>query len=1360
MPYNLRRHNEQKLLLQTKPSSSVAVASTSSSISNTHRHQSSSSTSSSQSHSPTSSPSPCSSLSSRSSSSTNNDHLLGKHNQQAAIMQLCFNDEPSKLNAGFNFNIQDFISLANQNAVNLNETSQNDETLVITPRLPSQVKSKQVATQPQQKTPVAKFNQTCPKSVQCPLKPASATQKVLFKQTPSITFSSSNAAMSKPSPCQKQSSVAMTPSASAASSTITTRSKLKRQAAIHTEQEHPHLTKPSTTLTTIKKNHLVTTTSIKNIPATISSANKAKPSVNVVSSITTTASTSYTNKTISSSAKSAAAAGQKSTNSAATTEAKSVSLAPVKKVKKKRVSVINKFKPPTCATDEMMYEDDASDYDDNHDTSSSCDDDDDDEVELMQLSSAVPTAAASATNNKVEKTNGYKKIVSFAVASFSSTAATTQNNGSKKLGSSSATAHVHVTASDSSNSNKKKIPITEKSGRTPPHRKFRKLRLFDTAYTPKTLMKKNSQINVNNTNETTTAITTESTTTTKTTVVVADEAKPSGEKQATPIVNKTKSQTPVAAAVTLSPPTPPNQQFKSSKLFPDILTNVNQTPKSVTRRFGQPTPLFKTSSLNSASSNRAMCLSPSVVEMEMDVSNPFAGAHQPHHATDPTKTRLFAEDSDDEITHRNNQNMDDEVMKCLFESSSSTTAKSSVLHAMKVPTPTAFQSKSVPVTYLSHNSLFKPISRLAASNNNNMLAMNRLNNSNSLQSLPTSMFGNARASYSNYSPNQLQASVNPFTPTNTFDSGKLTSASNAAMIATFYAHLQSQTPQMRKQMTLDGTSTTAAHTNSKRIIDSSAAKLSASLQQLPIVKKRVNNDDDIEDEERTLEASFTNNSNNNNSASLNNSIGGCSAAAAASEGCHSAGTLSACHTQSLPRANKRLALRECAVTRYHQEFHEVCKLGSGEFGEVFKCINRLDGCTYAIKRSKKPIAGSAYEEAACKEVYAHAALGQHNHIVQYFSAWAQDDRMLIQNEYCNGGSLAEFIESLKLTNGNNASAGIDETIFMEQQQHTMNVITKMSESDLKILLLHVAKGLAYMHSKDLVHLDIKPGNIFIHRSPRKLNLNFGLEKSASSLNSAATVANESASLNVAKPKLAAEGFVINEESGIESEGIDDDDMAALKTDNADCSSSSTSLQSYFSEVITYKIGDLGHVTKIHDPHVEEGDCRYLPNEILQEDYEHLPRADVFALALTVFVSGSLEELPKNGDEWHWIREGNLKDLSQCSDRFKKLLLQMIHKNPVLRPSANTLVNHPCICPDAAKSKAQLRKELNQEKFKNEVLQQKLVKYEQQRMSSNKQLDESITANPSALTTKAAMDSQNLINNKSSKFSRSLSSSLF
>jgi wee1-like protein kinase len=437
------------------------------------------------------------------------------------------------------------------------------------------------------------------------------------------------------------------------------------------------------------------------------------------------------------------------------------------------------------------------------------------------------------------------------------------------------------------------------------------------------------------------------------------------------------------------------------------------------------------------------------------------------------------------------------------------------------------------------------------------------------------------------------------------------------------------------------------------------------------------------------------------------------------------------------RSNKRLALRQCLVSRYHEEFHEVCKLGSGEFGDVFKCINRLDGCTYAIKRSKKAIAGSALEISAWKEVCAHAVLVKHNHIVHYYSAWAEADRMLIQNEYCNGGSLAEFIESLRLNNNKVLTSSTQ----LSPASSSLNKLY-LIESDLKILLLHIAKGLAYMHSLNLVHLDIKPGNIFICRSPRRVAINTNNIKGQQ--------------LPINDPSL----LLLNDlESGIESEECDDDSDEDGSETVLNRMSHQQSESSIFgnSEVITFKIGDLGHVTSTLDAHVEEGDCRYLPNEILHEQYDHLNKADVFALALTVYVSGSLEELPKNGDEWHWIRSGNMKDLKQCSDKFKKLLLQMIDENPVLRPNASTLVHNPCICPDAGKSKAQLRKELNQEKFKNEILQQKVRKYEEALSTA--------TTTPTATTSlnnhqQHQLHQAQISVNNNNKFSRSLSFSFY
>ncbi|KAG8540542.1 hypothetical protein GDO81_019094 [Engystomops pustulosus] len=322
--------------------------------------------------------------------------------------------------------------------------------------------------------------------------------------------------------------------------------------------------------------------------------------------------------------------------------------------------------------------------------------------------------------------------------------------------------------------------------------------------------------------------------------------------------------------------------------------------------------------------------------------------------------------------------------------------------------------------------------------------------------------------------------------------------------------------------------------------------------------------------------------------------------------------------------SKRFLLRETnMVSRYKTEFLEIERIGAGEFGAVYKCVKRLDGCIYAIKRSKKPLAGSTDEQLALREVYAHAVLGHHPHVVRYYSAWAEDDHMIIQNEYCNGGSLQDVI--------------------MENTKSGQLVL----EQELKEILLQVSMGLKYIHSSGLVHMDIKPSNIFICRK-------------------------------------------LTEMGQEDSDGEDE--------------ISSTS--------VMYKIGDLGHVTSITNPQVEEGDSRFLANEILQEastkcDYSRLPKADLFALGLTITAAAGANPLPCNDDSWHYIRKGNLPEVPQSlSLAFLDLLKMLIHPDPASRPSAASLVKHPVLRRSLGKA-AQLQKQLNVEKFKTAMLEREL-----------------------------------------------------
>merc|ERR1712012_430666 len=338
---------------------------------------------------------------------------------------------------------------------------------------------------------------------------------------------------------------------------------------------------------------------------------------------------------------------------------------------------------------------------------------------------------------------------------------------------------------------------------------------------------------------------------------------------------------------------------------------------------------------------------------------------------------------------------------------------------------------------------------------------------------------------------------------------------------------------------------------------------------------------------------------------------------------------------------KKLRVSDLSISRYEQEFVQMSELAAGEYGSVKLARHRLDGSDYAIKVNKTPLRPGSYQEKkAMNEVFAHASLNSNQHVVRYFNSWVEEGHVYIQNEFCNGGSFSQMIEERR-----------------ESGEH-------FTEEELKTVLAHGLKGLRYIHSKHMAHMDIKPENILV-----------SVERS-----------------------FPSPDHDVSTDSGAES----DEPSSLMKK-------MGLKEEMLGEEVQTFKIGDLGHVTSLEDGSLspEEGDCRYMAPELFLMDVDRslLQQADIFSLGLSLYEAASLKHLPKNsfdGSLYEEIRKGQLPYLTNYSKRFNNLLLSMVKSSPSERPSASKLLKQVSII--NKKSQDQLCKELRANQKRLEELQ--------------------------------------------------------
>lgn len=136
-------------------------------------------------------------------------------------------------------------------------------------------------------------------------------------------------------------------------------------------------------------------------------------------------------------------------------------------------------------------------------------------------------------------------------------------------------------------------------------------------------------------------------------------------------------------------------------------------------------------------------------------------------------------------------------------------------------------------------------------------------------------------------------------------------------------------------------------------------------------------------------------------------------------------------------------------------------LGSGQFSVAFEC--KFENEKFAIKRTKKPVIGKLEKKTIHREVEALRVLtsidedtekeeGKQN-LVLFVEAWSFNNYYYIMTEYCEGGTLYDFLE--------------------EHKNY------KIDEFRVWKILIEILSGLKYIHLKNYLHLDLKPANIFI-----------------------------------------------------------------------------------------------------------------------------------------------------------------------------------------------------------------------------------------------------------------------------------------